>query len=133
MWIFTGETRRYMPGPLMMWNQCKRCYLSVWMLLLQATRVCFNVGCKISGQNVLRKGFYSHSDIHLFQKLLIHSGFMGIKFLSFRNILIIAVREGKRERKYERVLIYLLVDIDVFTCRTFLLWYIYYSSLQFIW
>ena len=131
IWICTGEIRRYMPGQLMMWIQCRRCYLSIWMLLLQATRLCFNVRCKISEHNVLRKVFRSHNDIHFFQTLLTHfriirilrsnySGFYGIQIPLLNDINIIALEEGNRER-------FLWKAIDIVTYRTFLLWYIHPS------
>lgn len=67
IWLFTGRIKRSTPGLLMIQIRCKRCCLSVWMLLLQAILLYFNVECKISEPNVSRKAFFCHDDIHLFQ------------------------------------------------------------------
>ncbi|XP_057973041.1 glycerophosphodiester phosphodiesterase GDPD4 isoform X4 [Malania oleifera] len=42
-----GGIRWCMPGPSTMLTPCKKCCFSTWMLLLQATPVCFRVLCKI--------------------------------------------------------------------------------------
>jgi hypothetical protein len=43
IWVLTGGIKKSMPGLSMMWIPCKRCCLREWMLLLQATLLCFNV------------------------------------------------------------------------------------------